>query len=935
MSLQQIILEFAPKQQAQPLPQRRAPTVDELLSDRTHVDRMRPLEYLQISRHAINGLRRAGILGVGGTYDAWKRGELDDWSRFGQNPAKELPIRFTTLASYLDSATRRFHWVRFAHDPAIGVQHLFFDGPEFDRLHRDDAARDTATLHFDKAGKKLRTAGIGTVGQLVQHLSDGIPDLPGFGMKSFQEVAEAALALSQSIDSRGNVDWLRYAQVIGVTVLPSAEDWKGGNADLLATFPEVALKTVCLAESPRDEEIFRERILKARSHRPILEDLGARHGVTRERIRQVEERSVTALREALFRAHYEQARFRFQPELELLFRRANEHLEEFGDRIWPRQAWIDELAAVWEVDPSLVAENLTLFSELFGFHEIELRSGGSATLIFPASLPATERDAKIARVEALENVLEACLLPISPADLVDEARKSQSIADDELESLLPLSPHIVEDAEGLLAFRFEDLSVGQQALRVLVDAGEPLHYDTIRERIVQRQADSPAKDLGNRITAHFTRQPGMLPVAKSGLWAYRDWDHVERRPLVEIAQSVLRDAGEAMPSNLLAHEMVQRRPFEIATLDLLLSGRPEIFISMGPHLWGLKEWGEDVPAFYWTHDQVEKFLEDYFAAIPTREVIFADLRKAFQSVSDASTRQVAGLLRSHPRLVVRVENHIRYATLLTEEESTAAQRKKKAARQPKHGENWVAINRWLHHQFDAAEDDPLPLATLVRGIEVHLQLPRHIGYSIINASEDFETFSVDRSSTKLCRRLSKSAPVTNPPVSPEPSGPPSPAAHTPASVPPQIPQEHRLREGVQQIQFSEWRAEMLRAIGFLTEDDADIAIMMAGKVFDVAMLRLQEVAVATGQVPVAPYLDDLGLKARIDWAVRCRLFKDRDTLHLLRKERNLRVHNLTGAQKAEIWRSAPLLLRKYIEQLLQIEQLVRDFLANSQSPTLP
>jgi hypothetical protein len=878
---------------------------------------MRPLEYLQLSKPALNGLTRGGILSVGGAYDEWKRGALDDYNRFGNAPARDLPIRFAKLADYLDPLSRRIHWVRFAHDTAIGVEHLFFDGPEFDRLHQEDAARDTATLHFDKAGKKLRSTGINTVGELLQLLSVGISDLPGFGEKSFQEVARAALALSCSIDSRGNVDWLNYARLIAVTILPSPVDWHGNQTELLATFPELALKTVALTGSSRDEGIFRERILKPRFDRPVLEELGTRHGVTRERIRQVEERSVNALRDALFLARYEQAAFRFQPELELLFRRAHKHFEEFGSRIWPRQAWIEELAAVWECPASLVAEHLTLFTSVFEFDEIALRSSSGATLVYPASLPAAERDAKLDWVETIEEVLLGCLEPISPSDLLDKVRKRHPIPYDELESLLALSPHILEDDEGLVSYRFEDLSIGQQALRTLVVAGEPLHYDTLRERIVQRHPESGAAGLGNRLTAHFSRQAGMLPIGKSGLWTYEGWDHVDRRPIAEIAQIILEDAGEALPSNLLAHEIVQRRPFEIACIDLLLSGHPEIFVSMGPHLWGLTKWGEDVPASYWTHEQVTQFLNDYFASAGSAKIVFGDLRKAFQKVSDAGIRQSAGLLRSHPRLAVRLENNVRYATLLSAEEAMAAQRSKRAARQPRHGRNRTRINEWLHARFDATDDEPLPLAELVRGVEADLLLPRHIGYSVISASADFETFSVDGSSTKLCRRLTATKPMEPCPASL--TGPPLPAP-TP---------EDRLLQIVQRIQFSEWRDELKRAIGFLTEENADIALMMAGKVFDVAMLRLQEVAAETNQVPINFYVDCQGLKARIDWAVRFRLFEDRDTLHLLRKERNFRVHNLTGPEKNELWKSAPLLLRKYLEQLLHIEQLVRDFLANS------
>jgi len=944
-SLNQFILEFAPK----PLEaQEEGPEVTfaDIFSDRTHVDRVRPLRMLQLSKTSLNALEKGGILSTGGAYDAWRAGQLDDPS-FGTKVRKELPGRLEILSRFVDQESSRIDWVEFAREKSVGVSYLCFSSPHFSRLHPAESGRSIGSLHFAKAQNPLREQGWDTIGKLLEALESGIQDVRNLGKKAFDEIVEATFALADSIDSQGNVDWVNFAKCRGLTLVPSEEQWSGGNEELIALLPQMARETVVISGKDKELPVFEERLMKSRGERPTLAEVGKEFGVTRERIRQLQALSIARIRGAIFKGEYDQTTFRFRPEIEVLVKRADRFLEEFGERIWRAPDWISELAGIWEVSEDFVDENRTLLTELLGFGEFSGRGSGDGSLIFPNSVSKETREAALSKIAIIEDLLAETPLPISPDDLLtkcNEAPRSAGIEADEIEEMIHLSDRIEEDEEGLLRHRFDLLSMGEKALRVIVEHGEPLHFNDVAEKIDERDPEADARSHGNRITAHFMRQDGLSSIGRTGLWTWDGWD-VETGTVADVAERALEEAGEALPSDKLHEAVAERRPIGQTSLKFILQSNPDRFIELGPSLWALKKWGEQAsPAgAYWTHEALSVFFEDFFAEAGKEEVVFSDLRKRFEEGSGYTTPQAVGILRTHPRLEVETHRNTFYARLLTEEEADE-KRSKKAKRPVRHGENWKAIHQWLGDRFDDLDGEASPLIDLVKGIESDLGLARHITYSVISASEEFETFNLDGSPTKLCRRIvpetekvedlktdaekAKERQEAEKAVElPSRTGKPGPTElEKPAPKPTAFPGANRIQGLIDGLRYPKWRDELRRGLGLMTPDNVDLALICAGRAFDDALSVLLEIAEKKNKVPVDRYRDDQGLKTRIDWALRYRLFDDSDELHLLRKERNQHVHNIIGEDKSRAWNSGPLLFGQYVRYIGLVEKHLADFL---------
>ncbi|MBL9153764.1 MAG: hypothetical protein JNK37_14820 [Verrucomicrobiales bacterium] len=940
-TLNQFILEFAPRSLEQPK-QAAAIGLDDIFSDRTHLDRVRPLRMLQLSKHSLCALEKTGTLSTGGAYDAWQRGHLNT-SHFSPQVVEELAEKFRILEEFIDQESARLDWIEYAHDQRVGISWLCFSSPSFGRLHPADAQKGIASLHFFKAQNPLREQGWDTIGKLIGAVEGGISDVRNLGRKAFEEIASSVLALSRSIDSEGNVNWLSFAEIRGLTVIPSTNQWLHGNEELIMLLPEMARETVVISGKGKELAVFDERLMKSREERPTLEKVGQQFQVTRERIRQLEALSISRIRNAIFDGDYDQTLFRFRPEVETLVRRASRFLSEFGERIWKTPEWIRELATIWEVPEQFISRNLTLITEILGYGEYSGRGSGDGWLVFPASVTKEMRQAQLTRIEVIEDILADKPLPIRPLDLLPECNQrlgDNAILPDDLEQLFDLSDRIVTDDQGLISIRFDLLTLGQQALRVIVESGEPLHYNEIARLIDERNPESKASEREGRITAHFVRQSQLSPIGRTGQWTWVAWD-IETGTVSEVAQRALEEAGEALTSSQLHEEVAAKRPIAATSLRFILQKNPSVFTELGPNLWGLKKWGDAALATsgHWTHEALSAFLEDFFAEEGTDEVVFSKLRKQFEQGSGYTTPQASGILRAYPRLSIETRGRARYARLLTEAETAERISRKRRERSVQHGANWNAIQRWLDQRFDNLDEEACPLVDLVKGVETDLGIARHITYGVISNSEQFETFQIEGTPTKLCRRVSNVAALATEPFLVAPESVPTPI-EVPVNTPkkedskPELaaaqksafPGESRIRQSIGSLKYHVWRDELTRGLDFMTPSNVDIALICAGRAFDEALRVLLEIAERKNKIPVDRDRDHQGLKSRIDWAVRYRLFDDSDELHLLRKERNQHAHNITSKDRTQIWTSGPFLFGKYVDYIIVVERHLARFL---------
>ncbi|MEM1296805.1 MAG: sigma factor-like helix-turn-helix DNA-binding protein [Verrucomicrobiota bacterium] len=711
-----------------------------------------PCDILQLSVASLNGLKRGGISNLGEIIEAWHSGEIHKRKRFGGKVPIEVPDRLETLQRHIDPPSRKVSWTRFAHDPSIGgILKLYITGPEFDRLRPEDLRRDIGALHLSRAHLLLRKFEVYTIEHFIRFFEHGPPEnLPGIGKSKLQEIEESAQRLSLAIKPDGFVDWIQFANDLGYEILPKKKEMSSDKA-LVQCLPGVALRVGALTCEDRGVEIAKDRLLSSREERPTLEEISQRYGITRERVRQLEDVILTGLRDGLFRSSYEQMPFRFREELEATFQRTRDHFAAFGTHIWKLPDWLNELSQFWKVPERFVNQYATLFTELFEFESVISSNPRLPPTLFPPNLAIAARDRQHRRMKAVEKALKQATKPLSPEEILEAANRQLdaeiAIQTDQFHEVVQFSPHLDFTSDGRFEFRFSSLSVARQAARILKEANQPLHLSALREKILELHPESPiaamkAQNLGKRL-AYLNE---LTAVGRTGFWAHQSWKSQKQPTLTELAQAALQESGEPLRSIELLQGLPPWKRYSIKTVRQELKKEPARFASHNGDSWSLSEWNEGAPDL--SSVELTAFLQETFANANHPEgLAFKTLQNALIGATGLSIRNAKKALRFHPALDLRLtdDSWMTHFNQLADENLTP----------PRQRGRWPSctkdVHEWLHQQFDEAGTDVLPLIDLAQGIEAELDLALATGYSVIRKSAEFETEGGKR--FRMCRRV--------------------------------------------------------------------------------------------------------------------------------------------------------------------------------------
>lgn len=936
-NINEFIVDFNDSNKQSSLPEAPQVLLADIFRDRSAEDRMRPLEFLQLSKPTINALNKQAIRSVGECFDI-----RHNVQALKQRAVDELLDKFSILEEYIEPESQQIQWTQYANDPQIGIRYPYLTSPEINRLHPDEENKDISNLHFQKAHTPLRDAGYNTLSGFREALANGATgSLQNCGPKAKEEILQAAVSLTQAIDQLGNVDWVKYAKSQKLEVIPVGGEWNGIPTQLINVFPELICRAIKSTEKPRDYEIVKARLINSKDNWQTLDSIGKRHNLTRERIRQIEEKALNRIKSALLKTSYDKALFRFHPAIETLFQKTKDHFKNYGDRMWKASDWLQELATLWDTKQYKLATHRTLYRALLDYSERENPNKEGDYILYPSSLDTENRNQKFEQIDAIDYTLAEAAYPTTAEETLNTANlqiPDFPITEDEFDQLLDLVPALEYTNDALLQMPYEDLpTIGHQALRVLSRHGEPLHFRDIAAKMEDlNPSSSPA--LPDR-SSTYLKHPELKPIGKSGMWALKSWG-IETRTIAELAKALLTESGTVMLASDLAERIEELRPITKDSLSALLAQHSEKFISMGSGLWGLCGWDPTVPppANLWTHQRIETFLAKYFKDRPNRIIQFDQLRREFEVASGLPTRKAVVALREHPRLQIEQKGTCLSCTFVELGHKIA----KPARPQLPKGASWQMVTQWLNKYFKKNPDTSIPLATLVKTIEKETDTGRHIIYSVISRYDAVETIPIEGTHTKLCRWATEDSIIDSSPlpkgknITQEPVQAPEIGTLEPSSEPEKttFPEKHSIEQEISRFTYPDWKNELTRSLELLNPDFSDFALLGAGRTFDDALVKLIQIAIKTQKAPVDPYIDDQRLQTRIDWAVRVRLFDDSEELHLLRKERNKHSHSLTGQQKLQVWHTAPLLFKQYVRYIRLIENHIAAFFGKTPTPLL-
>ncbi len=846
-----------------------------------------PMAHLQLGARAYSGCEELGCKTIKDVVEGMESRRLSA-SALGKKTIEEVTSAVRTLCEVTTQSG--LVWECFWAKRELADGRIALTSASLQRTVTDVRRLGLGALHLKKACSGLKTVGITTVSGLLDAAHAGIGKLQNFGPAARAEVVQALPALSKAVLADGVVDWCRYARERGFALIPEVSSDTLTGETVLEYLPAICAAIVPNQLDDRGWQIFQRRFLVEEGNRLTLEELGSVYNLTRERVRQIESMAIEAIRKPVLEDDYFGLEFRLRPELRKIFTDARQHFHSLGLPAWPESRWIAELAQLWSVSAARIERYLRLLVEIFGYRRVRAERAPLEALIFDDATLKAESKRVAALVEAVHAVLEANGAGLDSFELAVALKKAgQKFAGlEEVPSLVQLCPTVERIGERY-RLRFEHVrGRGDQAFRILLDAGAPLHYSDLLREINRRLPAAKRIEGKENLVNHMTADRRMRPIGRSGEWALVEWG-LETRSLVDVIADVLSEAGEAMPREEIAAKVLEKRAGAEASIGMLLDFHADRFRKVGPRMYGLSAWGDpEGDASWWASDDVAKFIEEFLGPRRGQRVEFREMREAFSAVSGLSARSAQGVLAFHPAVEADRSDPKRPVKLRAKWQSY---RRPTTAR----SDRPLQADRIAEAALSILAAHPTgekQLIEIVRELEANLGFHRASIYAAISQSDEIETIAVDGSALKICRARG------------------------------------RVRTSFPQlIGFAndEWRAECERGVAKLTIHEVDIGLFLLGRQFDQAMRQLLESAAKHSTIPVTK--DHLKTLAnRITWAVDHKVFHDAATLNLLRVERNARGHEPAAVgERAAVLKFAPYLAGLYIDYLLMVEEKIKAF----------
>jgi DNA-directed RNA polymerase delta subunit len=367
----------------------------------------------------------------------------------------------------------------------------------------------------------------------------------GVGVKTVSETRSAVYKFIHEVESASD-------EKIKLYVDPREEFLSSTNGNLVEAFPaivELYLSKKKSSNNKRDTDVLKKRFGLNGNKRYTLEDLGAFYDVTRERIRQIEEKSIKELRLVL-QDELNKCPWKLSSQIYAAYASFQESLKGYEWLILKEDI---EHILVDKYGETLGEEYLDLLMEVSGYTKLPKNIVGFRGEISEAWC-VTEKYEKreIESVfQALDHIYDrADSLPVF--DLIVRAKrkngKKSNISNDSIKIALSATKDIELHNDSILV-KFSRLrSAADKAFRVLESSGKPMHFSKISQEINFLSKSSIYSDLTKEtnLKNQLVADERFVPIGKSGEWALADWKNITNITIVQAIENVLHAAGKPL-----------------------------------------------------------------------------------------------------------------------------------------------------------------------------------------------------------------------------------------------------------------------------------------------------------------------------------------------------------------------------------------------------
>ncbi len=484
---------------------------------------------------------------------------------------------------------------------------------------------------------KLNAWNIVTVGDIYDLEAEGVSIITGLSLKDAEPIWQRVLRFIAIPTEWGKSDDLMSAEVSNKQA-----------AKFTNPIAELPILTRSLFTGDREKRLY--KILEHRfglnnSKVYTLEELGSYYGLTRERIRQLEEKAKHIIRQHLMHPNlWDMIDGSDGVATEL--RRLRRILEE-GYPVLTDELIVDVLAERYCIQ--LEETNLPYIHMLmdiwgwsnFGYSN-SLFSGLRVSPFWISAEREFDRQELISCMRRLLRILHERTSSVEYFDLkvAINYKRKKPYSDFIVRTALLLCEDIERSSDDSYQVKFHRLrNVSQMAYRILSEHGTPMSYKDIHKEMASRLVSIGEKIPNQRsVPNHMSVDKRLTHIGRSGQWALSTWDDVIRSTILELMEAFFHKKSDTATAQEVYEYVAKQRPVNRKSIDIYLAS-DERFTRVDRGLFGLSIWNIRTAVSRnerWSTAQIAEAIVRIFDEEETDRLPFARLAEHLQKAMGRS-----------------------------------------------------------------------------------------------------------------------------------------------------------------------------------------------------------------------------------------------------------------------------------------------------------
>ncbi|EGQ8025542.1 sigma factor-like helix-turn-helix DNA-binding protein [Vibrio vulnificus] len=425
--------------------------------------------------------------------------------------------------------------------------------------------------------------------EAISIVLSGFSGVDGVGAKTISESQALVFRFINTIESASEEEVLKLID-------PRETYLSSANGNLVESFQAIVelyfskLKTKKLE---RDKDVLYKRFGLNGENKYTLEDLGTYYDITRERVRQIEAKSIKEIG-LLLNDGLNQKEWKICNKIVQSYTALNSKFEI--------TEWLinkDDVERVFLdfFNDTLEENYLDLFMEVCGYIKFPRSVVGFRGQICESWCKSAKY--KKSEFESIFQALDSIYDKAESIPIFDfivsakKKRKSNSAISNESIKMALLATKDIEYDGKKITVKFTRLrSAADKAVRILESHGKPMHFAKVAQEINLLSKSSaystPIKETN--LKNQFVSDSRFTPIGRSGEWGLTAWGNLNNITIIEAIEKVLHDAGAPLKFSDIKERVAKLRPDASQnSLKVYLHDQPK-FVRVGKSEFALSTW---------------------------------------------------------------------------------------------------------------------------------------------------------------------------------------------------------------------------------------------------------------------------------------------------------------------------------------------------------